>query len=118
MANTVAVSMSMVFSGGGASLQRNSGNNSFSLTDNATLWNVQEIGTSDEILDQGGVTGIGYTMLHNLDQTNFVEFGGVPTSYPIKLKPNQWALCPAGVSAWHGKANSSPVKVEYGIVSL
>lgn len=117
MANSVTITASLSFTGGGASIQRSSGSNAFSVTTLASVYNIQTIGTSDESLVLGEVGTPGYAILHNLDATNYVDIGPDGTNYLIRLKPTQWGVFPIGSAAVHAKANTAPCQLEYCIVS-
>jgi len=80
--------------------------------------NVQEIGTSEEILENGDVATPGWAVFVNLDDTNYVEVGHYTggTFYPfLKLKPGDQMICRLGVTTaqLYAKANTSTVSLFY-----
>lgn len=78
---------------------------------------VQVIGTTEEALQLGELSGIGFYYFENLDATNYVEIGALTGDYDIKLPPGGCAFGPA----WDGaavfaKAHTAPVNLQVFLV--
>src|SRR5262245_22622188 len=113
MANEIRVGASLQFSKDGSS-------DTFSLTDSVTMsgsqYNkkTQSIGTSEENLVKGDISTIGFVLVRNLDDTNFVTLMASTGVDAIKLLagesagPMRWAA--AQVIA---KADTATCIVEY-----
>ena len=78
----------------------------------------QEIGfAAEENLDKGEITTVGWFILKNLDDTNFVTLGTVTGQLPIKVKPGAM-VGPVSVSATNiiAQADTAAVKVQFLLV--
>lgn len=72
---------------------------------------IQEIGSTEEALDVGDISEIGFVVILNRSKTINVQIG-LTGSYTIDLKPGQMcAFPPAGTL--YGIADSDTVDVEY-----
>lgn len=78
---------------------------------------VQNIGTSDEVLNLGDLSTIGWVLLRNLDATNYIIVGSDGTLYPIKLKAGEFTFCRWNAAAIHAKANTASCNLEYTLIS-
>lgn len=83
---------------------------------NAAIRNVRTVATTDETLALGDVATIGYVYLHNLDATNYCDFGSDGSSYPLRLKPGEHAVVRWNAAALHAKAHTSTTKIESWII--
>ena len=77
---------------------------------------TQVIGTGDETLDLGEVATNGYIFLWNHDGTHFITMGADGSSYPIKLKSNEWAVLRWNGAAIHAKADTAACQLEYLLI--
>jgi len=90
-------------------------------TDQSTarlIRNVQEIGTSEEVLETGGIATPGWAVFVNLDDTNFVEVGHYTggTFYEfLKLKPGDQMVLRLGIATTelYAKADTATVSLFY-----
>ena len=79
---------------------------------------VQAVGTSEEQLDKGDITTIGYIAVQNLDATNYVQFGVTTGSYSVKLMPGKGCVMPWNGNYVYIKANTSACNVNYLLTEL
>lgn len=117
MANELALSVSLAYNKGFASLARTI-SGSITVSGTAYTYHVQNIGTAEETLVLGDVTPTGYALFRNLDATNFVELGKATTVYVLKLKAGEWAVL--RLDSWstiYAKANTAAVDLEYLLLS-
>ena len=77
---------------------------------------IQQIGTTEEAVQQGDIGTICYIAVRNMDATNYVEFGAVTAQYTVKLLPGEGAVVPWKRSALLAKANTAAVEVEYLLI--
>lgn len=80
--------------------------------------NVQEIGTSEEVLASGDITTPGWSVFVNLDDTNYVEVGHFTggTFYEfLKLKPGDQMICRVGIQPGelYAKADTGALSLFY-----
>tara|TARA_R110002110_G_scaffold58200_4_gene165452 strand:- start:159 stop:518 length:360 start_codon:yes stop_codon:yes gene_type:complete len=76
---------------------------------------TQSIGTSEEELAKGEITGsiLGYLLIYNTDATNYVEVASVTTKYAVRLLAGEFALFRPNGSSVFCKANTGACIVEY-----
>ena len=115
MADELNISISGTLDKNGASTQFNS-NDTVTQTGNAVIKQTISVGTADETLALGDVGTIGYVFLHNLDGTNYIDFGTDGTTYPIRLRAGESALFRYNSAALHAKANTAACLLEYAII--
>jgi len=116
MANELSVSISMSFSKGGAKINK-SYSDAVTVTGDSFVSGILSIGTSEEELTQlADLETPGYTLLKNLDSTNYVEFGSTTGVYDIKLQAGEIAVYRHNSATLYAKANSSACLVEYTII--
>ena len=85
----------------------------------ALIENVQNIGTSHEALDMGGITTAGYAYFRNLDATNFVEIGiDVSATFhaTVKLKAGEACVFRLTTNAPYAQADSAACDLQYMIL--
>ncbi len=80
------------------------------------IGNSQSIGTGDETLALGDVATNGYVFFKNTDPTNFIIIGADGSSYPIKLKPGEFAVMRWNGAAIHAKADTATCILQYTII--
>jgi hypothetical protein len=117
MANELNVGITLSFSKGGARVTR-AFTDSITVSGNVGQQAVQTVGTSEEALTAHSDIGtIGYVFLHNMDSTNYVEFGRTTGVYTIKLQAGEPALfrLTSGTTLY-AKANTSACDVEYILI--
>lgn len=87
------------------------------VTGDSQIYNVQDVGTSEETLAKGDIATIGYMIYYNRDSTNYIELGKSTGVYHIKVRAGG-----IGILEWDGatdvyaKANSSSCDLEYVLV--
>jgi len=74
---------------------------------------VQDVGTSEEVLDKNDVGTIGYLGIRNADDTNFIQVGAIAANYSIKLLAGEGAVMPWKAANVYVKANTASCDVEY-----
>ena len=116
MADEISIVVHLLFSKGGANLDK-SENILVSVTGDAFTHAVQEVGTTEEALAQSADLGTpGYMLVKNLDSTNYVEIGSTTGVYDIKLKAGEVALYRHNSATVYAKANTAACKVEYSLI--
>lgn len=96
MANSLTTSISLTF-GDGVNLNLPVSHSKTTTPSSAVIHDkVYDIGTSEETVAFGDTTP-DRVFLHNLDATNFVEYGGVTTERPFRVKPLHAATVQMGV---------------------
>ncbi len=116
MANEITVTMTLKLAKSGISTQL-SGSYKASQTGQFYEAGLQSIGTSpEETLAKGDIGTIGYALVKNTDDTNYVELGTSSGVYSTKLKPGEAALMPPNSTAIYAKANTASVNVEYLLI--
>src|SRR5438552_17367532 len=81
-------------------------NDVFDVTGNTPISNIQNIGLTDETLDLGDISALGFIAIKNIDTTNFVSIGYTSGTYFAKLKRGEFVVfrAGAGLTAIHAKA--------------
>lgn len=116
MANELKIVAGMNFSKGGAKANRRF-SESVDVTGDAFTHQVQSVGTTEEVLEQGAEVGTpGYMIVKNLDTTNYIEIGSTTGVYDIKLKAEEFALYRHNSATIYAKANTAACLVEYWLV--
>lgn len=88
MADEIRVSARLQFSKGGSS-------DAFDVSATVDMAGAQyakktqTVGTSEENLDKGDISTIGYVLIKNLDATNFVQVGASTGVYSGKISPGE-----------------------------
>lgn len=85
----------------------------YTVSGTVPIRSTASIGTGDETLALGDITTIGWIYIRNTDSTNYVTIGPDGSSYPIKLKPNEWMIGRWNAAAIHAKANTAACVIEY-----
>lgn len=116
MANELSLSLAVTYAKGNAGYTRSSGAVAVTVTGAPVLTGVQNIPTSNTVIEAGAVAVGGYVLLHNADATNYIEVGetGAPV---IKLKAGEWALLRWTGTALYAIANTGACNLEYAIFS-
>jgi len=92
---------------------------SVTVTGDAMVKSVQEVGTSEETLAIGDCATVGYMIVKNLDATNYVELGVSTGVYHVKLLAGESALIRWNdASAIYALANTAACDVEYIAVEV
>lgn len=116
MANELNVSISLSFSKGGAKINK-SYSDAVTVTGDAFVSGILEVGTSEETLTQLNELGTpGFLLLKNLDSTNYIEFGSTTGVYDIKLKAGEIAIFRHNSATAYAKANTAACLVEYTMI--
>lgn len=117
MANTIAITASIVTTLGGFRDTFSPGTLSITPANVGAHCPIVSVGTSEEDLDVGdvGASTQGFIVLQNLDATNYVTYGPKSSGAMVavgRLRAGEiavWRLEPSAVLRW--VANSSAVKV-------
>ncbi len=84
------------------------------ITGESYIMGTQQIGTSEEVILQGGDLGTpGYIIIRNVDLTNYVELGITTGVYSIKLKAEEVALFRVNGATLYANADTAACFVEY-----
>lgn len=117
MSAELLLQASLKFAKSGAAIESNFASAYFDVSGSVGNKEVQAIGTSDETLNLGDISTIGYCLFRNLDPTNYVSIGSDGTLYPIKLKAGEVAMVRWNAAAIHAKANTAICNLEYTLIS-
>ena len=113
MANELTLRTSLSFNKSGAEVKR-AKSISIDITGDAFTHGIQSVGTAEEELVQGADLGTpGYTLILNLDATNYIEVGSTTGVYDIKCKAGEFALYRHNSATVYAKANTAACLVEY-----
>ena len=116
MANELSIGLTLSYSKGGRTLQVSE---SFQRTvsGNAYVKATQSISTSaGQTLDLGPVGTVGFVLLKNTDDTNYVDFGYADSPYVTRLLPGESCLLPWSGAAIYAKAHTAACIVEYTLI--
>lgn len=116
MADELKLQLSLTFEKNGAVITRQL-SDQFDVAGSATISGTPSIGTSDEVLALGDVATNGYLLLHNLNATNYIEFGSDGASYPNRLNAGEFGVMRWNGAAIHAKANTAACLLEYILIS-
>jgi hypothetical protein len=116
---TVSVSASLKLSGAGQ-VDQLSGSLAVTPVGTDSTFATQTIGTSSELVVMGDVTTIGYFMVKNNDETNFVLIDNVTSfdNWPQKLLPGQFILLKPQAATIYAKADTASCQIAYGAVEV
>lgn len=116
MANEITINASLKYAKNGASASVAA---SFKADQTGDKYQagVQAVGTSpEETLDKGDIGTIGYALVKNLDETNFVQLGSSSGVYSVKLRAGEGCLIPWSGTAVYAKADTAAVLVDYILI--
>jgi hypothetical protein len=115
MANELSYSISATETKNGVTFSKSFTSLLASVSGDSPISNLQTIGTSDETLDIGDISTVGFIFAKNLDSTNYVQIGYTSGTYFGRLKPGEACgiRLDASVTAVHAKANTGAIKLEY-----
>jgi len=94
---------------------------SVDVSGSVALHNRQSVGTSEEALQLGDVTSLGYCIVINRDATNFVEVRpGTGVADLVKVRPGKFVVLDFadGVTAPYVVADTAAVEIEYVLLSV
>ncbi len=92
MSDELHISLAANFSKGGALLNR-SLYCSVDITGNVCHQSVQVVGTGEEAVSFPSDMGsVGFVILHNLDDTNYISVGRTTGVYTMKISPGKFCL--------------------------
>lgn len=117
MAQELTIQGSLKFAKGGANFEQNFLSTFFDVSGSVAIENTITVGTTDETLDLGDISTIGWLYMRNLDATNFITAGADGTLYNIKLKAGEPFFGRWNGAAIHVKANTANCLFEYLIIS-
>lgn len=113
MAREGNISINLRVSKNGAAITQNA-STTFDVSGSQLIQSTQNIGTTAELLDFGGITGAPQAvMVKNLDATNYVEIGGDSglTVFSLKVPAGQTIFFNPTSSTVYAKANTAAVNV-------
>ena len=118
MSNEISYQFQLRLANGNLEDQYSAPSSKADQTNAKLIRNVQEIGTTEEILASGDIATPGWAVFLNLDDTNFIEIGSYVggTFYPfLKLLPGDKVLCRLGVSTseLYSKSDTAIVSLFY-----
>ncbi len=115
MANEIQLQASLNITKNGATFA-GSGSISVTQSGNASIGNVQAIGTSTEALLIGDITDLGYVFVKNLDATNFVRIGlntpVVAADAFTTLLPGEFAMFPTRLETIYAIADTGACNLQ------
>lgn len=113
MANEISAQINFTVAKNGATAQVAVGILA-SMSGNAFINNIQAVGTSNEALLVGDVTGGGFVFCRNLDATNYVEISldNAQSQVVGKLLAGEWILFKPETDTLYAKANTAPCNVQ------
>jgi hypothetical protein len=124
MAGELVISINFAFSKEVSEIVRQISRNAngilIDITGDKYVSNVQEIGTSAEDLELGDITSPGYMLIHNLDNTNFIEVGYDDSGFKptVKVPPGEWGVFALAQATPQGRANTAACDAEYIVVEV
>jgi hypothetical protein len=120
MATTINLSVSFTVAVGGQQIINLKPTDSFTASGTNSNQTVQSIGTSAELVGVGEVTTIGYVLIVNLDDTNYVEIDKVNTfdAFPQKLLAGDVILLKPESATIYAKAHTASCDVLICMVEL
>jgi len=77
---------------------------------------VIEIGTTDESVAKDDLTTVGFVLIKNLDDTNFISAGDDGTNYPIKILAEEFSLFRLNGNTLHLIADTAACEVEVHMI--
>jgi len=118
MANEITYNIFFEVEKGGAKFTRATGSQNITVSGDHIAAGTQNVGTSAEALEKGGITTTGMLYIHNLDGTNFVEVGYDDTGFKptVKVKAGEYAAFRLTQSTPQVKADTAAVNIEYILV--
>lgn len=118
MSNELRINYSLEYSKNGASVSKTK-DFSIDITGNSFTNAVQTVGTSEESLSVHPDIGtVGYVLIINLDDTNFLEVGSTSGVYDIKVMPGEFAIYRHNSNTIYAKADTAPVDAEFAVFEL
>jgi len=94
----------------------------FTVSGDGLIWHSQQIGTSEEAIDLGGLSTLGWAFFINVDPTNFIELRtGTGGTKFAKLQANGgFALLRlgSGITAPYAIADTAACWMRYAIVEV
>src|SRR5687768_2756767 len=113
MANEISATVSLSASKNGAAIASGQLSAVDDMAGDQMITNVQIVGTAAEALNLGDVSTIGYTVLKNMDSTNYVEISLISdgTTPFAKLLAGDIALIPMSTATVYAKANTAPINL-------
>lgn len=121
MANEISVTCSLSASKNGAAISSGQLSDTADMAGDQMLTNVQVVGTTEEAINLGDVSTIGYVAFKNMDPTNYVELALdslVTAQVFAKLLPGDITILKAKTATMYAKANTAPVNLLVHAVEL
>jgi hypothetical protein len=115
MADELRVTTQISFSKAGASVAKTV-RTDVDVTGDLYESKVLNIGTSNEAVGKGDMSTVGFTLLKNLDSTNFILAGDDGTNYPVKVLAGESALFRLNGATLNLKADTAACDVEITMI--
>lgn len=112
----IAINGAVTLVNGSDSLQRQFGG-SFDLSGVPRKSTVESIGTTEENISLGDVSAVGFILIRNLDNTNFITVGTVTNQRGMKFLPGESYPFRAANNALFIKADTAACNVAIDIFS-
>ncbi len=108
MANNITLNILLNVAISGTNLRAIFQQNQATMAGDAAIDNVQSIGTGAETLNLGDVSTIGYTLIWNLDATNYVEIDSANSfdKFPQKIPAGKCIILAPQTTTIYAKANT------------
>lgn len=117
MANELTISASISFTKGGVTAALSRAGTTLTVSGTKYTRVVQSIGLTQQALELGDVGTPGYSLIVNLDATNFVKIRGASGGVDcIKLKPGEFCLFRNAGSAPFAIADTAICKIEHLLI--
>lgn len=124
MSNELNAVASLNFNKGGANLGV-ANQNATDISGSLYADVIRLVPTSPTVITFGNITGVGWFMVQNLDNTNYVDIGFDGSTWPIRLKADQnsgntggFVLAQGNSCTVYGRSNTSPCNVSARAVDL
>jgi hypothetical protein len=117
MANELTVSCSLKFAKSGREISKSYSGIQVTVSGDAWVAGIQNIGTSEEAIDLGDVGTPGFFIGKNLDATNFLSLRpGTGDDNMVKMKAGEPALFRMEATAPFAIANTAACDLEYLLI--
>jgi hypothetical protein len=83
-----------------------------------SMHDVLTLSTSNTAISKGNISSIGYVFFKNIDPTNNILIGSDGTTYPMMLKPGEYAFFRSNLSGalFQAKAAAGTPILEYSYI--
>ena len=118
MANEISYNIFFQVVKGGASISRATGSTNVTMTGDHIAAGTQAVGTAAEALEKGDITTPGMLLIHNMDDTNFVQVGYDDTGFKpvVDVRAGEYAMFRLTQAVTQVKADTGDCIIEYILV--